>query len=118
MIKAFRKHTDFSVEEKSKRSVPEVTPKSIENVAEDISPNIVDENRLKATKKRRTSLSGDAVTTAVTLEKPKGHEKERRKSNTPFQRIKVDGINYHDERLKDNTFVARACGMVEHIRRL
>ncbi|KAI0672857.1 SRP40, C-terminal domain-containing protein, partial [Trametes maxima] len=33
--------------------------------------------------------------------------KKPRKSNTPFQRIKVDEVTYADERLKDNRFESR-----------
>jgi hypothetical protein len=67
----------------------------------------VDESRITTTKRRRVSLDGTAVATAITVERAKGHEKEKRKMNTPFQRIKSDQVTYHDERLKDNTFVAR-----------
>jgi len=67
----------------------------------------VDETRVTATKRRRTSLDGSAVTTAIAVDKPKGHEKGRRKPNTPFQRIKAEEITFHDQRLQDNTFVAR-----------
>lgn len=66
-----------------------------------------DESRVTATKKRRTSLDGSAIATSVTVEKAKGHQKEKRKINTPFQRIKTDQVTFYDERLKDNTFVAR-----------
>ena len=67
----------------------------------------VDEDRITSTKRRRTSISGTAVSTAVSIEKPKGHEKEKRKPNVPFQRINTDEVTYHDARLKDNTFAAR-----------
>ncbi|KAF8517605.1 SRP40, C-terminal domain-containing protein, partial [Hysterangium stoloniferum] len=33
--------------------------------------------------------------------------KKPRKSNTPFQRIKADSVQFHDERLKDNAFVSK-----------
>ncbi|EJF66167.1 SRP40, C-terminal domain-containing protein [Dichomitus squalens] len=36
-----------------------------------------------------------------------GNGKKSRKSNTPFQRIKVDQVKFADERLKDNRFEAR-----------
>ncbi|KAI0647414.1 SRP40, C-terminal domain-containing protein, partial [Trametes meyenii] len=45
--------------------------------------------------------------------KPSGGQKNEkggkkpRKSNTPFQRIKVDEVTYADERLKDNRFESR-----------
>jgi hypothetical protein len=67
----------------------------------------VDNTHVTATKRRRTSLDGSAIATAIAVEKPKGHDKGPRKSNTPFQRIKADYITFHDDRLKDNTFVAR-----------
>ena len=40
--------------------------------------------------------------------KGKGNGKGKpRKSNTPFQRVKADGIEFVDDRLKDNTFESR-----------
>ncbi|GJJ12309.1 hypothetical protein Clacol_006550 [Clathrus columnatus] len=94
------------------------------------------EQNVKATKKRRLSESGQAVVTAVeedirspspnskqngksqindtsdnatpaTPVNGNGHHKKPRKSNTPFQRIKAENIVFRDERLKDNTFLAR-----------
>lgn len=66
-----------------------------------------DEGRITTAKKRRMSLDGTAIPTSVAIEKAKGHQKMNRKPNAPFQRIKTDQVAYHDERLKDNTFVAR-----------
>ena len=66
-----------------------------------------DETRITTAKKRRMSLNGTSIPTSVAIEKAKGHEKPTRKPNAPFQRIKADQVTYHDERLKDNTFVAR-----------
>ena len=40
-------------------------------------------------------------------EKGKKNGKAPRKSNTPFQRIKVDGVTFANEKLKDNSFAAR-----------
>ena len=38
--------------------------------------------------------------------------KQPRKSNTPFQRIKIDGVTFADERLKDNSFAARVSSYI------
>ena len=80
---------------------------------------------VSVTKKRRTDEEGTSVATAVvsnsitpsgsTTPKPSGNGKgngdgngkKPRKSNTPFQRIKVGQIEFADERLRDNRFDAR-----------
>ncbi|KAF8509687.1 SRP40, C-terminal domain-containing protein [Gautieria morchelliformis] len=66
---------------------------------------------VRAAKKQRVSGSGNAVATAVAAETyspaPNQNGKRPRKSNTPFQRIKADAVEFHDDRLKDNGFVAR-----------
>jgi len=81
--------------------------KAVTQTAAPVPVSKIDDARVTATKRRRTSLDGSAVATAITIDKPKGHEKERRKTNVPFQRIKAVDVTYHDDRLKDNTFVAR-----------
>ena len=71
----------------------------------------------RTTKKRRISESGNAVATAIATETSspapnqsgKANGTKPRKSNTPFQRVKADAVEFHDERLKDNAFVARVC---------
>lgn len=76
---------------------------------------VTDGSTVRTTKKRRISESGKAVTTATMAETSsptpnqngKTNGKKPRKSNTPFQRIKADAVEFHDERLKDNAFVAR-----------
>lgn len=69
---------------------------------------------VKVMKKRRTSISGTAVVTAVTTGapvkealKPILKSKEPRKSNAPFQRIKANVISFADDKLKDNSFDAK-----------
>jgi len=81
--------------------------KAVDKAAAPVPMSKIDDARVTATKRRRTSLDGSGVATAITVDRPKGHEKERRKNNVPFQRIKADDVTYHDDRLKDNTFVAR-----------
>ncbi|KAH9981146.1 SRP40, C-terminal domain-containing protein [Lactifluus volemus] len=65
----------------------------------------------RVTKKRRTNEEGSATVTATTVtvsaNKVRGG-KASRKSNTPFQRVKVEMTEYHDENLRDNTFESRA----------
>ena len=87
---------------------------------------------VSVTKKRKTDKQGTSVATAVisnttapsgsTTLKPSGNGKgnsdgnvngkKARKSNTPFQRIKVDQITFSDERLRDNRFDARVSAFV------
>jgi len=86
------------INSESIKDVPRTAAESFKNV---------DEDRIKSTKRRRTSISGAAISTATAIEKPKGHEKAKRKVNVPFQRIKADEVSYHDERLMDNTFAGR-----------
>lgn len=90
---------------------------------------------IKTTKKRRLSESGQAVITAVDEETSKtplrgsnqnetynvngnnnaimtptngnNNNKKPRKSNTPFRRVKLEEVEFHDDRLKDKTFMAR-----------
>lgn len=90
---------------------------------------------VKITKKRRLSDSGQAKITAVDEDSntplqaskrngksqandnngnaaatpllDKSGNKKPRKSNTPFQRIKQEEVVFHDDRLKDNTYMAR-----------
>lgn len=71
---------------------------------------------VRATKKQRISESGNAIATTIIKEispppqlDAKVNGKKPRKSNTPFQRIKADAVEFHDERLKDNAFMARVC---------
>ena len=69
---------------------------------------------------------GTAVVTAVVVDKDdepsaqngvaKNKENKnnaKRKTNTPFQRIKADEITFADERLKDNSFAAKVCVSLE-----
>ncbi|KAH9832973.1 SRP40, C-terminal domain-containing protein, partial [Rhodofomes roseus] len=42
--------------------------------------------------------------------KEKAGKGKPRKSNTPFQRIKTDNIQFVDDRLKDNAFDSRGAG--------
>lgn len=67
----------------------------------------------KATKKRRISEAGTAVVTAVE-ERPSSHRNswalgQGKRMGTPFQRIKAEGVQFLDERLRDNTFESKVC---------
>ena len=44
---------------------------------------------------------------AANLRQKANEQRQSRKTNTPFSRIKVDEIKFVDERLKDNTFESR-----------
>jgi SRP40, C-terminal domain len=75
----------------------------------------------RVAKKRRTNEEGSAIVTATTVtvlaNKARGG-KDARKPNTPFQRVKVEMTEYHDEKPRDNTFEARvrpiSCILGEH----
>jgi len=67
-----------------------------------------------ATKRRRTDETGSSVATSIIRQPktPNSHHKgngkgQPRKTNAPFSRVKVDEINFTDERLRDNTFGSR-----------
>jgi len=68
----------------------------------------------RAMKKRRADEEGKAIvvattTTVTTLVGNTRGGKASRKPNTPFQRVKVEAVEYDDERLKDNSFESRVC---------
>jgi hypothetical protein len=66
----------------------------------------------RATKKRRANEEGAAVTattTAKTLAGDARGGKASRKPNAPFQRVKAEAVDYHDEKLKDNSFESQVC---------
>ncbi|KAI0664736.1 SRP40, C-terminal domain-containing protein [Cubamyces menziesii] len=93
-------------------------------------------DEVKVTKKRRTDEDGASVPTAVThnaresetpnksqsaTPKPDGKHngnekngKKPRKSNTPFQRVKLEQVKFADERLKDNRFESRGASASDY----
>lgn len=72
------------------------------------------DGRNAVSKRRRTDETGSSVVTSI-VQQPKAsklHQKgngrgKPRKISTPFSRIKVDEVQFADERLKDNTFGSR-----------
>lgn len=80
-----------------------------------ISVAVATQEDTRTIKKRRTSESGNAVVTVTetteSIPTPKQYGKvngkQPRKSNTPFQRIKPEAVEFHDERLRDNAFESR-----------
>jgi len=65
----------------------------------------------RATKKLRANEDGAAVITETVTAKIQASDgrggKASRKSNTPFQRVNIQAVNYYDDKLKDNSFESR-----------
>ena len=82
-----------------------------DELAETPVPSVIPDPDARATKKLRANEEGTAVITA-TAKIQAGNvraSKASRKFNVPFQRVNVQAVKYHDEKLKDNSFESRVC---------
>ena len=112
--------SDSESDSDSSSSSSEESEKPVQKKVKPV-PAVAAKEIVSVTKKRRTDEEGASVPTAIHVNtvqesvKPNGAQNggknkngnEKRKMNTPFQRVKVDQITYTDERLKDNRFESR-----------
>lgn len=76
------------------------------------------EGSTAAAKRRRTDEAGGSVTTSIVQHydpRQRGNSRSQpRKTNIPFSRIKVDGVRFADERLRDNSFDSRKAAVNDY----